>query len=216
MHERDDAVTIRPDQRIITSLVPSHSRVLDLGCGDGSLLRHLITTRDCLGTGVELDQSSLVAAMSTGVPVLGMDLNEDLGEFHDDSYDVVILSQTLQAVVSPDVVLAEMARIGTLLILLVPNFVYWRNRLKIIGGRMPTSHDLPYSWHDTPNQSYSGVADLEDWFAEFNLETVERVCLDGRGRPSRVASAGPNLLAGSTIHVLRSHWAEPGTGRSHS
>lgn len=205
---------LRPDQRIVASLVPQSSRVLDLGCGDGSLLSHLIATRDCLGTGVELDPDALVSAAAAGVPVLGLDLDADLGEFHDESYDVVILSQTLQAVVSPDRVLSQMARIGTLLILLVPNFVYWRNRLRIIAGRMPTSHDLPYSWHDSPNQSYSGVADLEDWFASYDLEIVHRVCLDGNGRPSRLAAVAPNLLAGSTIHVLRSHWHGPEPSRS--
>ena len=146
--------------------------------------------------------------MSARVLALGLDLNEDLGEFHDDSYDVVILSQILQAVVCPDVVRAEMARIGTVLILLVLNVVYWRSRLKIIGEKIPIPHDLPYPWHDTLSQSYAGVADFEEWFASFNLKVVNRVCLDGRGRPSRVASAAPNLLAGSTIRVLKSHWVE--------
>ena len=201
---------------IVASLVPSYSRVLDLGCDDGLLLRHFITTRDCLGTGIELDHPSLVTAMSARVLALGLDLNEDLGEFHDDSYDVVILSQILQAVVCPDVVRAEMARIGTVLILLVLNVVYWRSRLKIIGEKIPIPHDLPYPWHDTISQSYAGVADCEEWFASFNLKVVNRVCLDGRGRPLRVASSAPNLLAGSTIRVLTSHWVEPGTGRSHS
>ena len=160
---------------IVASLVPPYSRALDLGCGDGLLLRHLITTRDCLGTGAQLDHPSLVTAMSAEVPALGLDFNEDLGEFHDDSYDVVILSQTLQAVVCPDVVRAEMARIGTVLILLVLNVVYWRSRLKIIGEKIPIPHDLPYPWHDTLSQSYAGVTDFEKWFASFNLKVVNRV-----------------------------------------
>lgn len=200
--------SLRPDQEIISTLVPTGSRVLDLGCGDGMLLRHLMDARDCLGTGVDSDTEELLTAAALGVPVLELDLDADLGEFHDDSYDVVVLSRTLQAVPRPGEVLSQMARIGKLLIVSMPNFGYWRNRLRLLGGHMPVSKDLPFEWHDTPNVRYSTVVDLESWFAEAGVDVLRRVSLGDRGRPTRAATALPNLLAGSTIHVLRSNWTE--------
>ncbi len=197
---------LRPDQQIISSLVPAGSRVLDLGCGDGLLLRHLMDHRGCLGTGVDAEVAELISAAALGVPVLELDLDSDLGEFHDDSYDVVVLSRTLQAVPRPGEVIRQMARIGRLLIVSMPNFGYWRNRLRLIAGHMPVSRDLPFQWHDTPNVRYSTVKDLEAWLAEEGLDVLSRVSLGERGRPTRAARIAPNLLAGSTIHVLRSNW----------
>ncbi|MCI1748555.1 MAG: methionine biosynthesis protein MetW [Acidipropionibacterium sp.] len=197
---------LRPDQRIISSLVPTGSRVLDLGCGDGLLLRHLMDERDCLGTGVDAATDELITAAAMGVPVVQLDLDADLGEFHDDSYDVVVLSRTLQAVPRPGEVLRQMARIGTTLIVSMPNFGYWRNRLRLISGHMPVSRDLPFQWHNTPNVRYSTVADLEAWFAAEGLDVLTRISLAEHGRPTRGARLAPNLLAGSTIHVLRSNW----------
>lgn len=197
---------LRPDQQIISSLVPTGSRVLDLGCGDGLLLRHLMDERDCLGTGVDAASDELIAAAAMGVPVVQLDLDADLGEFHDGSYDVVVLSRTLQAVPRPGEVLRQMARIGTTLIVSMPNFGYWRNRLRLVSGHMPVSRDLPFQWHNTPNVRYSTVADLEAWFAAEGLDVMRRISLAERGRPTRGARLSPNLLAGSTIHVLRSNW----------
>lgn len=203
-----DVTGLRPDQEIISTLVPTGSRVLDLGCGDGVLLRRLMDERFCLGTGVDSDTSELLRATALGVPVLEMDLDADLGEFHDDSYDVVVLSRTLQAVPRPGRVLAEMARIGKLLIVSMPNFGYWRNRLRLLSGHMPVSKDLPFEWHDTPNVRYSTVQDLESWFAEVGVDVLRRISLGGRGRPGTAATLAPNLMAGSTIHVLGSNWTE--------
>ncbi|MDN5976251.1 methionine biosynthesis protein MetW [Acidipropionibacterium jensenii] len=197
---------LRRDQLIISSVVPTGSRVLDLGCGDGLLLRHLMDERDCLGTGVDADTTELITAAGMGVPVLELDLDADLGEFHDDSYDVVVLSRTLQAVPRPGEVIRQMARIGRLLIVSMPNFGYWRNRLRLVCGHMPVSRDLPFQWHDTPNVRYSTVIDLEAWFADEGLDILQRVSLGEHGRPTRAARTAPNLLAGSTIHVLRSNW----------
>jgi len=206
-------VGLRPDQQIISSLVPTGSRVLDLGCGDGLLLRQLMDERDCLGTGVDSSTAELITAAANGVPVLELDLDADLGEFHDDSYDVVVLSRTLQAVPRPSEVLHQMARIGKLLILSMPNFGYWRNRLRLINGHMPVSRDLPFQWYDTPNVRYSTVVDLEAWFAEEGLDVLQRISLAEHGRETRAARLAPNLLAGSTIHVLRSNWTPPQPAR---
>lgn len=195
---------LRPDQQIMASLVPRGSRVLDLGCGDGRLLRHLIDERDCQGTGVDSDLRVLAAATARGVSALDLDLDVDLPEFHDDSYDVVVCSRTLQSLSRPADVLTQMARIGDLLVVSMPNFGYWRHRLRLLGGRMPRSRDLPFDWHDTPNTRYATVHDLEEWFDALGLAALRRVSLGSGGHPGTLASLAPNLVASSTIHLLGS------------
>ena len=122
---------LRPDLEIVANLVPTGSRVLDLGCGDGTLLDALMRTRDCRGTGVERDPDLVLDAIGRGVPLVELDLDTQLDEFADASYDVVVLSRTLQTVRQPQHLLAEMARIAPRLIVSMPNFGLWRHRLRL-------------------------------------------------------------------------------------
>lgn len=185
----------------IAGMIEPNSRVLDLGCGDGSLLQALIQTKQCTGTGVDNDPSALLATIRRGVPVLGLDLAEALGDVGAGSYDTVVLSRTLQVVRDPEGLLRQMARIGDRLIVSMPNFAYWRNRLRLLGGRMPQSRDLPFSWYDTPNLHHATLGELEQLFDRVGLRVVERTPL-ATGRPSALVDRWPTLFAGACVWVL--------------
>lgn len=195
---------MRPDLEIVSGLVAPGSRVLDLGCGDGQLLAHLIGERGCRGTGVEVDPAALIAAIRRGVPVIDLDLDTQLGEFADASYDIIVVSQTLQAARHPDLVLAEVARIAGRGVVSVPNFGLWKHRVQLLTrGRMPVSAELPLPWYDTPNIHLATLRDLEDLFAACGFEVRERVLLDAHGRASAgLRSRGPaNLLASGAVYL---------------
>ncbi len=194
---------MRPDLKIVSRLVDPGSRVLDLGCDNGELLAHLIGDRSCTGTGVEIDPHAVVAAIRRGVPVIELDIDRQLSEFAESSYDVVVLSQTLQATHRPAEVLREMARIGRSCIVSVPNFGLWRHRFSLLlRGRMPVSRELPLPWHETTNIHLSTLLDLEALFAEVGLTVQRRVLLGVRRRPLRIRT-GANLTAAGAIYLLR-------------
>ncbi len=193
---------LRPDLEIVANLVPTGSRVLDLGCGDGTLLDALMRTRDCRGTGVERDPDLVLDAIGRGVPLVELDLDTQLDEFADASYDVVVLSRTLQTVRQPQHLLAEMARIAPRLIVSMPNFGLWRHRLRLLSGHMPLSRDLPFTWYDTPNLHHATLVDLEDFFAQEGFMVQQKIALDEHGRRSRAGSYASNLLAGAGLYVL--------------
>jgi methionine biosynthesis protein MetW len=197
---------VRPDLDVVAGLVPPGSRVLDLGCGAGELLAHLERAHGCTGTGVELDEEAVLAAVRRGVPVVELDIDTMLGEFADASYDVVVLSRTLQALRRPAQVLGEIGRIGERCIVSVPNFGLWKHRVSLLlRGRMPVSRELPYPWYETPNIHLSTLADLEELFAAKGLVVEQRLLLDEHGRPLRPAGVLPaNLRAGAAAYLLAS------------
>lgn len=195
-------MTLRPDLALVADLVPGGTRVLDLGCGTGTLLRHLIDAQGCRGTGVEIDPEAVLGAVRSGVPVIELDLDEQLAEFADASYDVVVLSRTLQTIRRPEEVLQHMARIGPTLIVSVPNFGWWRHRLRLLAGRMPMSKELPYAWYNTPNLRFTTLLDLEDLFAKLGLRIHRRIPTNIQGHPLKVTDQAANLLAGAAVYVL--------------
>lgn len=191
----------RADLAIIADLIPAGSRVLDLGCGNGDLLR-LLQEKDCTGTGVDLDPANVLDCLRHGVDVIELDLDTELGEFAADSYDFVVLSRTLQTVYKPRGVLAEMGRIAVHSIVSMPNFAHWRNRLRLLRGRMPMSKDLPFEWYDTPNLHHSSIPDLEPLFESLDMEIDRRIALDDGGHRLRTGNACSNLLASSVLFML--------------
>ena len=128
-----------------------NAKVLDLGCGDGSLLKYLKEARNAHGYGIEIADANILACVEKNVNVIQMDLEAGLSGFEPQSFDFVILSQTLQAMHNIELVVKEILRVGKYGIVTIPNFGYWRRRFQMIQGRMPVSQDLPYQWYDTPN-----------------------------------------------------------------
>ncbi|MGV8907515.1 MAG: methionine biosynthesis protein MetW [Propionicimonas sp.] len=196
-------MSLRPDLQLVAGLIPHGSRVLDLGCGSGSLLAHLMADADCRGTGVEIDPDSVLAAISLGVPVIELDIDSELDDFADHSYDVVVLSRTIQTIHRPLEVLQHMGRIADRLIVSVPNFGWWRHRLRLLRGRMPKSGDLPFEWFDTPNLRFTTLAELEELFDRLGLTIEERITLNPAGVPLKMADRVANLAAGAAVYTLR-------------
>lgn len=196
-------MSLRPDLALVAELVPSGSRVLDLGCGSGDLLAHLIRHDGCRGTGVEIDPDQVLAAIRLGVPVIELDLDTDLDAFADGSYDVVVLSRTVQTLHRPADVLRHMGRIAGRLVVSVPNFGYWPHRLRLLTGRMPVSRDLPYAWYESPNLRFTTLVEMEELFAQEGLTVERRIPLSPSGRPLRAGERFANLVAGAAVYVLR-------------
>ncbi len=173
----------RYDYELIGSWIPERSRVLDLGCGDGVLLAGLTATHGVSGYGIEIDAANVLASVKNGVNVVQADIVEGLASFGDNTFDFVILSQTLQAMRNAESVLNEMLRVGREGIVTFPNFGYWRHRLDILRGHMPVSKSLPYSWYDTPNIHLCTVKDFEGLCVKMGAEILdERVIHDGKTR----------------------------------
>ena len=193
---------MRMDHQLAERWIAPQSHVLDLGCGNGELLAPLARERGCTGTGVEIEEASILAAIRAGVSVVEVDVDTELDEFADDSYDVVILSRTLQALRRPAEVLGETRRIGARTVVSVPNFGLWRHRAALLArGRMPVSEQLPYPWYETPNIHLSTLADLEELVSGLGFHVERRVVLDqhgGRLRSQRLA----NLRAGGAVYLL--------------
>ena len=173
--------TERYDYELIARWIPEKSRVLDLGCGDGVLLAGLAATNGVTGYGIEIDDVGVLASVKNGVSVIQADLEAGLASFDDNSFDFVILSQTLQAVRNAESVMNEMLRVGREGIVTFPSFGYWRHRLDVLRGRMPVSKALPYGWYDTPNIHLCTVSDFEDLCTRVGAEIIEeRVLHKGR------------------------------------
>lgn len=171
----------RPDFELIAGWIKPGHRVLDLGCGNGSLLKHLIETRGVQGWGVEIEDANILAAVRNGINVIQGNLERGLDEFADQAFDHVVLSRTLQTVRHTEGILREMLRVGREAVVSFPNFAYWRNLRSVLEGRMPVSEDLPYQWYDSPNVRFFTLLDFEALCAQMGLIIRERHVLDEQG-----------------------------------
>jgi methionine biosynthesis protein MetW len=168
----------RPDFDVISGWVQPNERVLDLGCGDGSLLKLLIELRGVRGWGIEIDNAGVLKAIGNGINVIQSDLEAGLSGFENGEFDHVVLSRTLQTVRHTQRIIEEMLRVGREAVVSFPNFAYWKNRMAVMAGRMPVSEDLPYQWFDTPNIRFFTIADFDDFCAERNILVRERKVFD--------------------------------------
>lgn len=167
-------IALRPDFAAIAEWIKPGAKILDLGCGDGSLLRYLRDTRNVFGYGVEIDDDNLLSCFRNDINVIQNDLEAGLSSFASDSFDYVILSQTLQAMRHTEGILGEMLRVGKEGIVSFPNFGYWKNRMQVISGHMPMSKTLPYHWYDTPNIHLCTLGDFEALCQQCNARILER------------------------------------------
>ena len=193
---------LRLDYELIESLIPDGARVLDLGCGDGQLLADLIEYKGCVGRGVEIDDEAVLECVQRGVAVYHGDMMEGLSFYRDGSFDVVILSQTLQQTARPAEVIREMLRAGREAVISFPNFGHWAVRLGLLlFGRMPRNALLPYHWHNTPNVHLCTVKDFREFCRRENLCAADEIYLTPRYR--RIGGRLANWRAGLAIFRLR-------------
>ncbi|PLZ02329.1 methionine biosynthesis protein MetW [Burkholderia sp. WAC0059] len=174
-----DNLSTRPDFRTIARWVEPRASVLDLGCGDGSLLALLAEELEVSGYGIEINDAGVLAATRNGVNVIQQNLEDGLRLFEDGSFDFAILSQTLQTIHQTAAILRETVRVGRECIVSFPNFGYWPHRLSVLRGRMPVSKSLPYQWHNTPNVRVLTVKDFEALAPEVGIEILDRAVLHG-------------------------------------
>jgi methionine biosynthesis protein MetW len=186
----------RADFAAIAQWVKPGARVLDLGCGDGALFKYLKRERDISGYGVEIDDANVLACVNNGVNVVQRNLEGGLSEFEDQSFDYVVLSQTLQAMRNSERIIHEMLRVGREGIVTFPNFGYWRNRVHVLRGRMPLSENLPYQWFDTPNIHLCTLDDFERFCGERRIRILQRQVLTGGTQ----VNVMPNLLGALAIY----------------
>ena len=183
----------------IARLVPRGARVLDLGCGDGSMLAHLQAHHGCSGYGVELDDTNVQACVQRGVNVIQLNLDGGLSMFADQSFDVVLQIDTLQHLRNAEVMLRETVRVGRLGVVAFPNFGHWPNRLSILRGRMPVTRRLPYQWYDTPNIRVGTFTDFAALACKNGLHILDAFGLQA-GQEVRSL---PNLMAGTAVFQLQ-------------
>jgi len=194
----------RADFSIIADWVKPGSSVIDLGCGDGTLLAHLKQQKQVRGYGIEIEDDDIIASIKNGINVIQMDLNEGLSEFDDHSFDYVILSLTLQALQHPDLLLKEMLRVGTEGIVTFPNFGNWKGRLQLaLGGRMPVTKTLPNTWYDTPNMHLCTIKDFERLCKQLGFKILERRAVDQNHESGLGLRLFPNLLAQIALYRFR-------------
>lgn len=200
---------MRIDHELAKRWITPKSRVLDLGCGDGSLLEHMQHTLGVTGYGLELDGDKINEAIAKGLNIIEQDLNDGLARFADNSFDTVVMARALQAVKSPDTLLLDMLRVGREAVITFPNFAHWQNRLHLgLKGLMPVSEALPYEWYNTPNIHLCTFKDFEELCADNNIKIINRFAVTDSGFGGKKRSAlmttlikqAPNLLADVAIY----------------
>lgn len=188
---------------IILDLVENNSRILDLGCGDGTLLKLLKDKKDIKGSGIEISQKEVIKCLSKGLSVIQGNIDEGLKQFQTDSYDYVILNRTLQSTYNPEFVIDEMLRVGKKCIISFPNFAYWKVRLNyLLRGQMPKSKILPFEWYNTPNIHLLTIKDFFEFARSHNFKILKGIYTTKANVKQGICDMFSNILAEEAIFII--------------
>ena len=197
---------MRIDHKIIESWVEQDSRVLDLGCGDGSLLKALSATKKIHGYGVDINADNILRCVENNVNIIEQDIDAGLSNFADNSFDTVIMSQAIQTMVHPDAVLKEMLRVGKQCIVTFPNFGHWKARFHLLlKGRMPVSDLLPYEWYNTPNIHFCTFKDFEELCHSLGIKVLNREVVAEKSFGRTLQHNLPNLFGETALYRVCQH-----------
>jgi methionine biosynthesis protein MetW len=188
---------------VIKNWIDKESEVLDLGCGDGEILNILSKEWGSTVLGVEINQDDINKCIQSGLNVIHQNIDEGLENFSDNSFDIVIMSQTIQVLKEPKKALQEVTRIGNESIVTIPNFGYWTTRINLLlSGKMPVTGTLPSAWHDTDNIHLCTIKDFENLCSECEIDVIEKCFFNKFGKESVLAKAAPNLFATTAMYKI--------------
>lgn len=204
MNTQEEQNKIQINYKVITQIIDKGAKVLDLGCGDGSLLKKLIDEKHVSGTGIEINQNYAIDAISKGLSIIRGDIDEGLKEFHDNEYDWVVLNQTLQSTQKPEFVIDEMLRVSRKVVVSFPNFGYWKVRFYLFfKGKMPKSKTLPFEWYDTPNIHLLTIDDFFEYCKKRNIKISQKIYLKrGKIRKNPLFKFNANFFSDEAIFVI--------------
>lgn len=194
------------DYQLAEKWIKPHSKILDLGCGNGDLLAYLQQKLNVFGYGIEIDQHKINDGIAKGLNIIEQDLNDGLARFADNSFDTVVMARALQAVKEPDQLLLDMLRVGREVIVTFPNFAHWQNRIHLgIKGMMPMSEALPHAWYNTPNIHLCTFKDFETLCQDNQIKILNRFAVQESEKPyswlfRQLVRQNPNLLADVAIY----------------
>jgi methionine biosynthesis protein MetW len=188
----------RYDFSIIENWTHQNSKVLDLGCGDGALLNYLKEKKNIKGFGIEKNKENWLLSLKNNIDVIQMDLESGLSGFETNSFDLVILSRTIQSMRNVEDIIHEMMRVGKEIIITFPNFGYWKNRLQILQGYMPVSEELPYTWFDTPNIHLCTIQDFDNFCKKNKIKIDQRLILTDK----KSVNFYPNFFGALALYKL--------------
>ena len=187
---------------IIKKWVPENSKVIDFGCGNGSLLDELIIDKNILGYGVEINDLKIAECIQKGVPVIKQDIDKGINEFISSNFDLSIMARSIQCLKNPDLALNEMLQISKRCVVTVPNLGYWRCRINLASGKMPVTPELPSSWYETENIHLCTIKDFEKLCSDKNIKIKDKIFINRRGTQSSLSLISPNLFAVEGVYLL--------------
>ena len=188
--------------KIITDWVPSQSKVIDFGCGDGSLLKDLIDTKNICGYGVEIDPQMINECIEKGISVIEKDIDKGIQDFELSNFDIAIMASSIQCLKNPNIAMRRMLRLSNKCIVTLPNFGYWRCRLALLAGKMPVTPSLPSSWYETENVHLCTISDFEKLCSDSGFIIDERIFLNSSSKKGLLASIMPNIFASEGVYLL--------------
>ena len=188
--------------KIINSWVPENSKVIDFGCGDGSLLKELFENKQVLGYGVEINDTKIEKCIEKGVPVIKLDIDKGLNDFMSSNFDLSIMARSIQCLKNPDLALNSMLELSKRCVVTLPNLGYWRCRINLASGKMPITPELPSSWYETENIHLCTIKDFENLCLKENIRIKDKVFINRNGNQGGLSKINPNLFAVEGVYLL--------------